>query len=81
MQQTLIKNSFSHFHSNLIPTILFWFKKPSTNRKITLILIILSFIASIITYLVFSNYEKLLKWNRSLRFSISVCTLANMIKI
>ena len=33
------------------------------------------------TYLVFSNYEKLLKWNRSLRFSISVCTLANMIKI
>jgi len=55
MQQTLIKNSFSHFHSNLIPTILFWFKKPSTNRKITLILIILSFIASIITYLVFSN--------------------------
>jgi len=32
------------------------------------------------TYLVFSNYEKILKWNRSLRFGISVCTLANMIK-
>ena len=32
-------------------------------------------------YLVFSNYEKILKWNRSLRFGISVCTLANMIKI
>tara|TARA_Y100000590_G_scaffold49390_1_gene52243 strand:+ start:2543 stop:3538 length:996 start_codon:yes stop_codon:yes gene_type:complete len=31
-------------------------------------------------YLVFSNYEKILKWNRSLRFGISVCTLANMIK-
>tara|TARA_Y100000590_G_scaffold270985_1_gene304289 strand:- start:563 stop:1558 length:996 start_codon:yes stop_codon:yes gene_type:complete len=31
-------------------------------------------------YLVFSNYEKVLKWNRSLRFGISVCTLANMIK-
>ena len=32
-------------------------------------------------YLVFENYEKILKWNRSLRFGISVCTLANMIKI
>ena len=32
-------------------------------------------------YLVFSNYEKILKWNRSLRFGISVCTLANLIKI
>ena len=31
-------------------------------------------------FLVFSNYEKILKWNRSLRFGISVCTLANMIK-
>ena len=31
-------------------------------------------------YLVFNNYEKILKWNRSLRFGISVCTLANMIK-
>jgi len=32
------------------------------------------------TYLVFDNYEKILKWNRSLRFGISVCTLAEMIK-
>jgi len=31
------------------------------------------------TFLVFSNYEKILKWNRSLRFGISVCTLAEMI--
>ena len=31
-------------------------------------------------YLVFENYELILKWNRSLRFAISVCTLANMIK-
>jgi len=31
------------------------------------------------TYLVFNNYEKILKWNRSLRFGISVCTLASMI--
>ena len=31
-------------------------------------------------YLVFDNYEKILKWNRSLRFGISVCTLAGMIK-
>tara|TARA_B100001146_G_scaffold156021_1_gene137297 strand:+ start:1268 stop:2263 length:996 start_codon:yes stop_codon:yes gene_type:complete len=33
------------------------------------------------TFLIFENYEKILKWNRSLRFGISVCTLANMIKI
>ena len=32
------------------------------------------------SYLVFQNYEKILKWNRSLRFAISVCTLANKIK-
>ena len=32
-------------------------------------------------FLVYKNYEKILKWNRSLRFGISVCTLANMIKI
>ena len=32
-------------------------------------------------FLVFENYEKILRWNRSLRFGISVCTLANMIKI
>ena len=30
-------------------------------------------------FLVFDNYEKILKWNRSLRFGISVCTLAEMI--
>ncbi len=33
------------------------------------------------TYLVFDNYEKILKWNRSLRFGISVCTLSDKIKI
>ena len=32
-------------------------------------------------YLVFGNYEKILKWNRSLRFGISVCTLAGKINI
>ena len=32
------------------------------------------------TYLVFDNYEKILKWNRSLRFALSVCSLANMIR-
>ena len=32
------------------------------------------------TYIVFSNYEKILQWNRSLRFGITVCTLADMIK-
>ena len=30
-------------------------------------------------FLVFNNYEKILKWNRSLRFGISVCTLASML--
>ena len=33
------------------------------------------------TYIVFENYEKILKWNRSLRFGISVCTLSEMIKL
>ena len=31
-------------------------------------------------YLVFSNYEKILNWNRSLRFALAVCTLKNNIK-
>ena len=31
-------------------------------------------------FLIFKNYEKILKWNRSLRFGISVCTLSTMIK-
>ena len=30
-------------------------------------------------FLVFENYEKILKWNRSLRFGVTVCTLKNMI--
>ena len=28
-------------------------------------------------YLVFANYDRVLKWNRSLRFAIAVCTLKN----
>ena len=32
-------------------------------------------------FLVYRNYEKILKWNRSLRFGISVCTLARKIKV
>ena len=28
-------------------------------------------------YLVFDNYEKILQWNRSLRFALAVCTLKN----
>jgi len=28
-------------------------------------------------YLVFANYEKILNWNRSLRFALAVCTLKN----
>jgi len=29
-------------------------------------------------YIVFENYEKILQWNRSLRFALAVCTLKNM---
>jgi len=31
-------------------------------------------------YLVYSNYEKILNWNRSLRFALAVCTLKNKLK-
>ena len=31
-------------------------------------------------YVVFSNYELILKWNRSLRFALAVCTLKDNIK-
>ena len=28
-------------------------------------------------FIVFNNYELILKWNRSLRFGLAVCTLKN----
>jgi len=31
-------------------------------------------------YLIYSNYEKILKWNRSLRFALAVCTLKDNFK-
>ena len=31
-------------------------------------------------YIVFENYEKVLQWNRSLRFGLAVCTLKNKFK-
>ena len=31
-------------------------------------------------YLVFENYELILKWNRSLRFALAVCTLMDRFK-
>jgi membrane-bound lytic murein transglycosylase B len=31
-------------------------------------------------YIVFENYEKILQWNRSLRFGLAVCTLKNKFK-
>ena len=49
------KYSFITFFSKLIKIIFSWLNKPSTNRKITISLIILSFILSIVTFLVFSN--------------------------
>ena len=31
-------------------------------------------------YIVFNNYELILKWNRSLRFALAVCTLKEKFK-
>ena len=31
-------------------------------------------------YLIYSNYEKILNWNRSLRFALAVCTLKDYLK-
>ena len=31
-------------------------------------------------YIVFENYEIILKWNRSLRFALAVCTLKDKFK-
>ena len=31
-------------------------------------------------YLVFDNYELILKWNRSLRFALAVCSLKDKLK-
>ena len=31
-------------------------------------------------FIVFDNYEKILKWNRSLRFALAVCTLKDKFK-
>ena len=31
-------------------------------------------------FIIFSNYEKILKWNRSLRFALAVCTLKDQFK-
>ena len=31
-------------------------------------------------FIVFENYEKILQWNRSLRFALAVCTLKEKIE-
>ena len=31
-------------------------------------------------YIVFENYEKILQWNRSLRFALAVCTLKDKLE-
>jgi len=31
-------------------------------------------------YIIFDNYEKILNWNRSLRFALAVCTLKESFK-
>ena len=50
-----MKKDLKKTHYILFNTVSAWLEKPSINRKITIFLIILSFFASIITYLVFSN--------------------------
>ena len=32
-------------------------------------------------YIIFENYEKILNWNRSLRFALAVCTLKKILKM
>ena len=32
-------------------------------------------------YIVFDNYEKILNWNRSLRFALAVCTLKRVLRM
>ena len=53
------KKKINHYISNLFLSLFIkikdWLKEPSTNRKITVTLIVLSFVFSIFTYLVFSN--------------------------
>ena len=51
MKKKIIPASFLR----LISIIIFWLQKPSRNRKITISLLVLSFIFSIVTYLVFTN--------------------------
>ena len=43
------------FNKNYYRYLINWIENPTTNRKFSILLIILSFIASIVTYLVFSN--------------------------
>ena len=31
-------------------------------------------------FVIFNNYEQVLKWNRSLRFALAVCTLKDKFK-
>jgi len=53
---------------------------PSLNKNYEAALILPDGKTDSPAFLVFQNYEKILQWNRSLRFAISVCTLAEMIK-
>ena len=55
-------------------------KKNSPNKKEIAALVLPDGDESSPKYLVFDNYEKILKWNRSLRFALTVCTLAEKIK-
>ncbi len=84
------KNLFNHSAKNIknLNKSTFWNKKglvlKNNNKKISSnklsALVLPDGDVNSPKYLVFNNYQKILKWNRSLRFALSVCTLAEMIK-
>ena len=64
-----MKKDLKKTHYILFNTVSAWLEKPSINRKITIFLIILSFFASIITYLVFSNSLPYIKTTQTIAIS------------
>ncbi len=66
----MTRKNYTNFSSSFKLLFLSWFEKPSINRKITITLIILSFIASIVTFLVFSNSLPYVKSNSSIAITV-----------
>ena len=70
------KKNFSYFQKYIKNTEILEIKK---NKKIAIIIPDKDIIPGAETlspaFIVFENYEKILQWNRSLRFALAVCTL------